>query len=78
MKQVKQIIPADGWRACYEESNGEILVEPVCCWAIVEEDGDSFIVGMDADNPVEPCSDASNFVGYIGPGESVDKYKEKA
>lgn len=76
MKQVKQIIPAEGWRAVYKEDDGSLFVQPLCCWAVVDENGDTSVVGMDASDMVEACDEASNFLGYIGPGESDDKYKE--
>lgn len=74
MKQVKQIISADGWRAVYREDDGDFYVEPLCCWAVVEEGGDSFVVGMDAAEMVAACDSASNFVGYLASGESTEKY----
>lgn len=77
MKQVRQIIPANGWQAIYEQEDGGLYAAPLCCWAVVEdEDGDSFVVGMDADSAVGACEEVSNFVGFIGPGEDLYKYVE--
>ena len=70
MRRIKQIIPADGWEAVYDDAGDEI-VGPLACWALVEttEAGEDYgeIVGIDPAGRGwggEFADDDMNFVQY--------------
>ncbi len=70
---IVQIIPANGWKAVWEDVDSderEEFARALACWALVEApDGKRFITGLDA----EPGSGGGfvasddNFRGYISP-----------
>ena len=84
--EILQIVEATGWRAVYQQ-NGNLKQIPLVCFALVKhlEDEFSFVAGMNpvADDPVvimpsdyDEEEDDNKFLGYIGPGESTDKFKD--
>lgn len=66
IKRIIQIMPADGWYAIYDGHDDGELWEKLACWALVEmNDGETEVVGMDADGySLQPCFETSNFVRY--------------
>lgn len=68
-RTILQIIPAPSWFATYKNrETGETMRFPLVCWALVQEiDADGairFVVGMDGEQDVVFCDNASNFTGY--------------
>ena len=68
-RTILQIIPAPNWFATYKNrETNETMRFPLVCWALVQEiDGDGayrFVVGMDGEQDVVFCDNASNFIGY--------------
>jgi hypothetical protein len=86
MRQLVQIIPAEGWRAVLAgrlRTGGVVLRDkPLACWALVEdrdEDGAwRDVVGLTADGDVEECDLKGGFVGYLREGDDVRKWQAKA
>jgi hypothetical protein len=86
MRQMVQIISADGWRAVLAGRlrTGEVVLrdKPLACWALVEdrdEDGAwRDVVGMTADGEVEECDLKGGFVGYVREGEDIEQWRAKA
>ena len=64
MRRIIQIIPAPDWYALYEEE-GEEYWTPLACWALVDEDGETRVVGLEAGERVVFCEENPNFKGYI-------------
>lgn len=75
--KITQIIPAVGWQAMYEDSNHseQTFVFPLACFAVIEDDGQSTVVGLVASDMVHSAEDDSNFIRYVGPGEDPDSYR---
>lgn len=72
-RTILQIIPASGWFAIYKNREDNATMRfPLVCWALVQEiDGDGayrFVVGMDGEQDVVFCDNASNFIGYENGG----------
>ena len=71
MRTILQIIPADGWRAVFEDDEasdgaGKYIYEPVICWALVEDAGERVVCGMtDQDGVIDLVEDVENHVGYV-------------
>lgn len=71
-RTILSIIPATGWQTVFtEKSSGRLLVGPLVCWALVEEDGDRWVMGMENAGDHVDFSEYSNHVGYLGPGEDL-------
>lgn len=72
----RQLIPATGWFAALRVSgSAEMILYPVACFALCDEDTVTGLIGPDV---LEPADNDVNFLCYIGPGESADTYKEMA
>jgi len=76
--EIRQIIPADRWRAVMadsDEPNG-VWADPLVCWALV--DGwnvgeNNHVMGMAASSlGITPIEESSNFLCYVAPGDSID------
>jgi hypothetical protein len=75
-RRILQIIPADGWLAVYNHSVEDVedlRTRPLVCWALVEDETGTRVVGLDADH-VAGTGDASRFVGYSRVGESLARF----
>lgn len=84
MHKIKQITPADGWSALLVNNRyitedlepGEDVVQarPLACWALIEdEDGERRVVGMRGGDAVDIVEHDLCWIGYLGPGESIDE-----
>ena len=67
MKKILQIVTADSWEATFHEVDGEhVENEPIICFALVEEDGETSVEGMYAqDGCIDFCESITNFNSYI-------------
>ena len=74
--KITQIIPATGWFAANRIGKDEIELWPLACFALDEDDGVVSIVGMVALDGFECAESFTTFVGYVGPGETAEKYSE--
>lgn len=74
-RDIIQIISVSGYEAVWKDSD-EKIVEPVYIFALVEEDGDRFVVPLtpsDVDGGfMDFCDDASNYKGV-----RLIKYEKK-
>jgi len=89
MDRIIQIMPAEGWRTLYvegQDDDGEAILftGSLVAWALIEgcdeeDDGQpyTFVVGLHTDvyGGIESCSEASNFVCYVGPEEDPEKVR---
>lgn len=82
-----QIMPAAGWSVVYADANSgaNLIVEPLAMWGLFESQADGemfrYVAGVcpDSDASWEPVNDVHNFLGYVGPGQSVTElYAERA
>lgn len=68
MLTIKQIIPATGWCASYTK-DGNATDKPLVCWALVDVDGETAVVGMFSDTEQGSCDFVSEtedyFEGYV-------------
>lgn len=72
---IQQIIPATGWFAANRvPGTSEIELWPLACFALDEEDGFKVVVGIVALDEFEFAAAFTTFVGYVGPGETAEKY----
>lgn len=81
VRRILQIIPADDWKAAYairpnHNKNNPVWIDPLACWALVQQEGVPFVVGMDS--TLSFCDQGDNFLGYLSPGGNPDAWKEKA
>ena len=81
--EVLQLIGADGWKSVYE-CQGVFKEVPLAAFALVRNNNDGFVfmAGMspvaDDARVILPSENSSDiFLGYIGPGESVNKFNER-
>ncbi|HLZ60948.1 MAG TPA: hypothetical protein VKR06_28700 [Ktedonosporobacter sp.] len=65
---------APQWQAVYALTDGEVVMEPLVCWALVEEKetGETSIVGMVAEGSSIEVATSENFLGYNYPGCKAD------
>lgn len=81
--KILSIIPAIGWRVAFS-SDGKLLIRPFPCFALLElKNGSTCVVGMDAldDDPgkmLAPVETYEDFIGYVGPGEPLEKWEDIA
>lgn len=78
-QRIIQIIPADGWLAVYDTGAGDVRnlrTVPLACWALVERDGMTSVIGMDAEH-VAGQSPAGRFLGYMREGEPLSRLRER-
>lgn len=76
-KKIIQIIPSDGWKAVYRNSeDGKPFACALPCWALVEDkDGFRYVAGMDTgagEDWLEVIEDVGNFVGYTHESDKRD------
>lgn len=73
-KKILQIIPAAGWFAVYKNEGEPETLSPLACWALVEdEEGNTNVQGMDADDYVDFVEDIGNFSKYSHKPESAQE-----
>lgn len=78
-RRILQIIPADGWLAVYDHTSGDVddmRTRPLVCWALVEDQTGTSIVGMDADT-VAGLQPVGRFAGYARVGESLARFRHR-
>lgn len=80
-RKIIQIIPANGWSAVYairpdQNRNNPVWVSALACWALVEEDADQYVVGLE--NTLSFCDRGDNFLGYLPPSGNPAEWKEEA
>jgi len=77
---IKEIIPAEGWHAVYEHSDGWLEIHPLICFALFEEkDGGTYVDGI-SDDPYSTGSgeqDVMSFLCYLPPNADVEEYAAK-
>ena len=75
---ILQIISAEGWLAVYDHSVGDVddlRTRPLVCWALVEDEGGTSVIGMDADL-IAGRRETGRFVGFARAGESLGRFKQ--
>lgn len=63
---IRQIIPAEGWYACYREEDDTLGYQPLICWALFDDEhGRSRVAGLVAGlGGVVSCEENRQFIGY--------------
>lgn len=64
MKDIKQIIPADGWVAKFKQKDGSVDECPLTCFALIDNDGDTAVEGLYGSDCIFFCEDMNNFIEY--------------
>ena len=78
---IKQIIPAEGWYALFEQKGGGHCRERLACWAFVQREGPSReacdrVEGMIAEEyGIDHCESSDNFASYCHES-ALDQYPE--
>lgn len=78
---IKQILPAEGWYALYEQGDGAYHRCLLSCWALVQRKDPSgsvrdMVEGMTAmEYGIESAEASANFTGYCHQSE-LDQYPE--
>ena len=80
-RTIVQIIAAEGWQAVYAikpetNQNQPVWVSPLACWALVQEETNRYVVGLDC--TLAFCNQGDNFLGYLAPGEKPKKWEDAA
>lgn len=78
-RRILQIIPADGWLAVYDHTLGDIddlRTRPLVCWALVEDQTGTTVVGMDAD-VIAGLQESGRFAGYARVGEPLGRFRRR-
>lgn len=81
--RIMQIIPAEGWHTVYVDGNETPFLIRLVCWAMVEEEGEVFVRGMEAGGAQEGVQIVnenfdSNFLGYAAPGSQMPDWIDRA
>jgi hypothetical protein len=77
--KIKQIIPADGWRALYVTRDDNYIPDmvefPLTFWALTNEG----VVGYEGRPTPHPVGeDRDDFICYLGPGEDASMLRDAA
>jgi len=78
---IKQILPAEGWYALYEQKSGGYCKSLLSCWALVQRKDPSgkvrdMVEGMaSVEYGIESAEASDNFDGYCHESE-LDHYPE--
>ena len=64
MKKILQIIPSEGWKAHFQESDGTVYEDDVLCFALIQDEDITVVEGMCGGDIIDCCEDMSNFIGY--------------
>jgi hypothetical protein len=76
-QRILQIVPAEGWLAVYDYGSRDvedIRTRPVACFALVEDDTGTRVIGLDADM-VAGMTPRGKFLGYVKEGESLQRFR---
>ncbi|MBL8762882.1 MAG: hypothetical protein JNM07_01265 [Phycisphaerae bacterium] len=76
-RRILQIIPAEGWLVVYDSGSGdahEFHTRHVMCWALVEDDQGTRVVGLDPEHAAGRPSPGV-FAGYARVGESLRRFE---
>ena len=76
-QRILQIIPADGWLAVYDYGSADvedIRTRPLACFALVEDQTGTRVIGMDAD-AVGGFTTRGRFLGYAREGENLQRFR---
>lgn len=68
-RKIIQIIPANNWYALYKQDDAPDEWVPLVAWAVVKQNGDDFVVGLDACEYIDFCDETSNFLRYAHESE---------
>jgi hypothetical protein len=72
-KKIIQIIPGGGWKAVYADAEGNQNSRDVICWAVTNDDGETSVEGMIAEETVTRfVTDDNKFAGYQTPTGQYD------
>ena len=74
---VKQIIPAEGWWACFSciNKSGKVWLDRLACWALMN---DGAVLGMcECGGYIDFAENVGNFEGYVY-AESIEEAEKKA
>lgn len=77
----KQMIPAKGWYALYQEEDGSIHKERLVCWVLVQREDRPQVIyewveGMSStEHGIDYCENLWSFIGYCHES-NLDKYPE--
>jgi hypothetical protein len=77
-QRILQIIPAVGWLAVYDFGSSDvedIRTRPLACFALVEDQTGTRVIGMDAD-AVASHPTRGRFLGYIREGENLQRFRK--
>jgi hypothetical protein len=87
MRNIKQIISAEGWRAVFFGEDGSLQIKPVIAWGLTDnkededpQDVDGVILYSYSNwfRSVGECMDDGDiFLGYISPSDSLTKEREE-
>ncbi len=71
-RDIIQIVPAAGWAAIHEHE-GEVINQPLACFALLErKDGSCEVVGMESvDAAIRPSEDQPSYLGYAYVGDEA-------
>jgi hypothetical protein len=76
-KKIIHIMPAEGWKAIFADSEGKQIPRDLVCWAALEDSGETSVEGMVArEGYIEFAPDNHTFAGYQTPSDEYD-YKQK-
>lgn len=76
MSKILQITAAPaGWRAMFadgDDHDSRYTMEAISCWAVVERDGGTEVVGVCGWDKQRLCCDIPGFLGYQEPAKQDD------
>lgn len=78
-RRIVQIMSADGWLAVYDHTAGDVedlRTRPLVCWALVEDQTGTSVIGMDADT-VAGHQPTGRFAGCAKVGESLARFRAR-
>lgn len=80
-QRIIQIIPAEGWLAVYDYGSSDvedIRTRPLACFALVEDQTGTRVIGMDADAVAghAPPHVRVRFLGYAREDESLQRFRK--
>jgi hypothetical protein len=65
-EKILQIIPSGGWKAVFAGDEKPLFLDLVC-WALVVQDGETYVRGMVGHKEVESIHNDPGFLGYKPP-----------
>ncbi len=79
-QRIIQIIDAAGWTGVYDLGSADVVelrTSPIICWALVEDQVGTRVIGMDADH-LAGEQPRGTFLGYAREGEKLDRFRQIA